>query len=102
MPTLQAVRASPWLRAFYEGLRARGKAGKVAKQRRPWRPFAQWAGDRRTGRHVKAAAAEGGGASASLDPGRLVWPTPLFRFTPIMVSMASPPLRLHCQFLDQP
>jgi hypothetical protein len=27
---------------------------------------------------------------ASLDPGRLVWPTPLFRFTPITVSMASP------------
>lgn len=55
MPTLQAVRASPWLRAFYEGLRARGKPGKVAviaamrklmvavwtvaKQRRPWRPL---------------------------------------------------------------
>jgi transposase len=55
MPTLQAVRPSPWLRAFYEGLRARGKPGKVAviaamrklmvavwtvaKQRRPWRPL---------------------------------------------------------------
>ena len=55
MPTLQAVRTSPWLRAFYEGLRARGKPGKVAviaamrklmiavwtvaKQRRPWRPL---------------------------------------------------------------
>lgn len=54
MPTLQAVRASPWLRTFYEGLRSRGKPGKVAliaamrklmvavwivaKQRRTWSP----------------------------------------------------------------
>lgn len=30
MPTLTAVRRNPWLRAFYEGLRARGKPGKVA------------------------------------------------------------------------
>lgn len=30
MPTLTAVRRNPWLRAFYEGLRARGKLPKVA------------------------------------------------------------------------
>lgn len=30
MPTLVAVKRNPWLRAFYEGLRARGKSGKVA------------------------------------------------------------------------
>lgn len=30
MPTLTAVRLNPWLRAFYEGLRARGKLPKVA------------------------------------------------------------------------
>ncbi|RMG13973.1 MAG: IS110 family transposase [Planctomycetota bacterium] len=30
MPTLTAIRLSPWLRAFYERLRARGKPGKVA------------------------------------------------------------------------
>jgi transposase len=30
MPTLVAVRRNPWLRAFYEGLRARGKPPKVA------------------------------------------------------------------------
>lgn len=28
--TLTAVRLNPWLRAFYEGLRARGKLPKVA------------------------------------------------------------------------
>ncbi|ALJ39424.1 MULTISPECIES: IS110 family transposase [Azospirillum] len=54
MPTVHAVRASPWLRVFYEGLRVRGKPGKVAliaamrklmvaiwtvaKQRRTWSP----------------------------------------------------------------
>ncbi|NUB14779.1 IS110 family transposase [Azospirillum brasilense] len=54
MPTVHAVHASPWLRAFYDGLRARGKPGKVAliaamrklmvaiwtvaKQRRAWSP----------------------------------------------------------------
>ncbi|KAA0678184.1 transposase [Azospirillum brasilense] len=54
MPTVHAVHASPWLRVFYEGLRARGKPGKVAliaamrklmvaiwtvaKQRRTWSP----------------------------------------------------------------
>lgn len=30
MPTLGAVRRNPWLRAFYEGLRARGKPPKLA------------------------------------------------------------------------
>lgn len=30
MPTLTAVRRNPWLRAYYEGLRARGKPAKVA------------------------------------------------------------------------
>lgn len=30
MPTLTAVKRNPWLQAFYEGLRARGKPGKVA------------------------------------------------------------------------
>jgi transposase len=30
MPTLTAIRRSPWLRPFYERLRARGKPGKVA------------------------------------------------------------------------
>jgi transposase len=30
MPTLTAVRVNPWLRAFYQGLRARGKLPKVA------------------------------------------------------------------------
>jgi transposase len=30
MPTLTAVRKNPWLRAYYEGLRARGKLPKVA------------------------------------------------------------------------
>jgi transposase len=30
MPTLTAVRRNPWLRAFYQGLRARGKVPKVA------------------------------------------------------------------------
>jgi len=30
MPTLVAVRNNPWLRAYYEGLRARGKLPKVA------------------------------------------------------------------------
>lgn len=30
MPTLVAVRRNSWLRAFYEGLRARGKAPKIA------------------------------------------------------------------------
>ena len=30
MPVLTAVRRNPWLRAFYQGLRARGKAAKVA------------------------------------------------------------------------
>lgn len=30
MPTLTAVRRNPWLRAYYEGLRARGKLPKVA------------------------------------------------------------------------
>jgi len=30
MPVLTAVRRNPWLRAFYEGLRARGKLPKVA------------------------------------------------------------------------
>lgn len=30
MPTLVAVRQNPWLRAYYEGLRARGKLPKVA------------------------------------------------------------------------
>lgn len=30
MPTLTAVRRNPWLRAFYQGLRARGKLPKVA------------------------------------------------------------------------
>lgn len=30
MPTLTAVRRNPWLRGFYEGLRARGKPPKVA------------------------------------------------------------------------
>jgi transposase len=30
MPTLTAVKRNAWLRAFYEGLRARGKVGKVA------------------------------------------------------------------------
>ena len=30
MPTLSAVRFNPWLKAFYEGLRARGKLPKVA------------------------------------------------------------------------
>lgn len=30
MPTLTAVKRNPWLRAFYEGLRARGKLAKVA------------------------------------------------------------------------
>jgi transposase len=30
MPTLTAVRLNPWLRAYYEGLRARGKPAKVA------------------------------------------------------------------------
>jgi transposase len=30
MPTLTAVKRNPWLRAFYEGLRARGKLPKVA------------------------------------------------------------------------
>jgi len=30
MPTLTAVRRSPWLRTFYEGLIARGKPPKVA------------------------------------------------------------------------
>ena len=30
MPTLTAIRRNPWLRAFYEGLRARGKLPKVA------------------------------------------------------------------------
>jgi transposase len=30
MPTLTAVRFNPWLRAYYEGLRARGKLPKVA------------------------------------------------------------------------
>lgn len=54
MPTLVAVRRSPWLKAFYDGLRARGKPAKlaliaamhklttaiwtVARQRRPWTP----------------------------------------------------------------
>ncbi|MCW2240971.1 transposase [Azospirillum canadense] len=54
IPTLHAVHASPWLRAFYDSLRARGKPGKVAlivalrklmaairtvtKQRRAWSP----------------------------------------------------------------
>jgi transposase len=55
MPTLTAVRRNPWLRAFYEGLRARGKLPKVAlvaamrkvlvavysvaKHRRPFVPY---------------------------------------------------------------
>ena len=30
MPTLTAVQRNPWLRAYYERLRARGKLGKVA------------------------------------------------------------------------
>ena len=30
MPTLTAVRKNPWLRAYYEGLIARGKLPKVA------------------------------------------------------------------------
>ena len=30
MPTLVAVRFNPWLKAFYERLRARGKLAKVA------------------------------------------------------------------------
>jgi transposase len=30
MPTLTAVRKNPWLRAFYQGLRARGKLPKIA------------------------------------------------------------------------
>lgn len=30
MPTLTAVRRNPWLRAYYEGMRARGKLPKVA------------------------------------------------------------------------
>ena len=30
MPTLTAVKRNPWLRTFYEGLRARGKLAKVA------------------------------------------------------------------------
>jgi len=30
MPTLTAVRKNPWLRAYYERLRARGKLPKVA------------------------------------------------------------------------
>ena len=30
MPTLVAVRTNPWLRAYYDGLRARGKLPKVA------------------------------------------------------------------------
>jgi transposase len=54
MPTLTAVKRNPWLRAFYEGLRARGKLPKVAllaamrklltaiysvaKHRRPFQP----------------------------------------------------------------
>ena len=54
MPAVHAVHASPWLRAFYDGLRARSKSGKVvliatmrklmvaiwtvAKQRRTWSP----------------------------------------------------------------
>lgn len=54
MPTLTAVRRSPWLKAFHDGLRARGKPAKlaliaamhklttaiwtVARQRRPWKP----------------------------------------------------------------
>lgn len=55
MPTLGAVRRSPWLKAFYDGLCARGKPAKlaliaamrklttaiwtVARQRRPWKPM---------------------------------------------------------------
>jgi transposase len=30
MPTLSAVRVNPWLRAYYQRLRAAGKPGKVA------------------------------------------------------------------------
>lgn len=60
MPTLTAVRRNPWLRAFYEGLRARGKSPKlalvaamrtllaavysVAKHRRPFVPRLRAAG----------------------------------------------------------
>ena len=61
MPTLTAVRKNPWLRAYYERLRARGKLPKVAlvacmhkllfavysvaKHRRPFvpRPFTEGA-----------------------------------------------------------
>lgn len=54
MPALTAIRRSPWLKAFYDGLCARGKPPKlaiiaamhkltmaiwiVARQRRPWKP----------------------------------------------------------------
>jgi hypothetical protein len=62
MPTLTAVRKNPWLRVYYERLRARGKLPKVAlvaamrklliavyhvaKHRRPFIALPQRAGSR--------------------------------------------------------